>query len=185
MDADHLPATQTAVVQDATGKPQLRQDTKVPTLQPGTILVKTVAVALNPSDYKMGLAFPSLGAVIGGDFAGHIVAIDAQAQTTRPNLHVGDAVCGIVHGSNPQDHEGGSFAEYVRVFAHLALKIPTGMSMENAATLGCALLTSTIALWDSLQITATPESIADEPVPVLVYGGSTSSGTMAIQLLKL
>lgn len=184
-DLSQLPAKQTAVVQDDEGKPTLIHDASVPDLQPGTLLVKTVAVALNPSDYKMGLAFTSPGAVIGGDFAGHIIAIDPEAQALRPDLRVGDAVCGMVHGSNPGDHQGGSFAEYVRVLAHLVLKVPADMSLADASTLGCALLTSSMAIWDVLQITATPESVAKEPVPVLVYGGSTSSGTMAVQLLRL
>lgn len=185
MDFSQLPSSQTAIVQDDAGKATLKHDALVPHLQPGTLLVKTVAVALNHSDYKMGLAFTSPGAVMGGDFAGHIVAIDPEAQATRPDLCVGDPVCGIVHGSNPQDHEGGSFAEYVRVLAHLVLKVPSDMPMADAATLGCSLLTSSIALWGTLRIAATPESVAEEPVPVLVYGGSTSCGTMAIQLLRL
>lgn len=181
----NLPTSQTAIVHDDNGKPILRQNAALPELQPGMLLVKTAAVALNPADYKMGLAFPSPGAVVGGDFAGHVVAMDAEAQASRPDLRVGDAVCGIVHGSNPGDHDGGSFAEYVRVLAHLVLKVPSEMPLTDAATLGCALLTSTIAIWDALQIKATPDSIAEEAFPVLVYGGSTSSGTMAVQLLRL
>ncbi|KAK2594101.1 hypothetical protein QQS21_008204 [Conoideocrella luteorostrata] len=183
--ASNLPASQMAIVQDSDGKPTLIHNASVPGLDSGTLLVKTFAVALNPSDYKMGLAFTQPGAVMGGDFAGHIVAIDPKAQAMRPNLRVGDAVCGIVHGSNPRDHESGSFAEFVRVLAHLVLRIPSDMSMVDAATLGCTLLTSCIALWDVLNITATPECVAKTPVPVLVYGGSTACGTMAVQLLHL
>lgn len=182
---DQNSAKQTAIVQDDGGKPTLIGDAPVPDLQPGTLIVKTVAVALNPSDYKMGLAFMSPGAVIGGDFSGHIIAIDPEAQVIRPELRVGDTVCGIVHGSNPRDHQGGSFAQYVRVLAHLVLKVPPHMSLVDAATMGCALLTSSMAIWDVLQITAAPGSAAKEPFPVLVYGGSTSSGTMAVQLLRL
>jgi NADPH:quinone reductase-like Zn-dependent oxidoreductase len=37
----------------------------------------------------------------------------------------------------------------------------------------------------SLGNTASPEHPAEKPFDVLVYGGSTASGTMAIQLLKL
>ncbi|CAH0025857.1 unnamed protein product [Clonostachys rhizophaga] len=185
MDLSAFPSKQTAIIEDENGKPVLVHDAPLPSLERGTLLVKTVAVALNPSDYKMGLAYPSPGALMGGDFAGHIVAIDPEAEAERPDLRVGDAVCGVVHGSNPESHEDGSFAEYVRVLAHLVLRVPSEMSLTGAVTLGAALLTSSIALWDALQITATPESPAKDPFPVLVFGGSTSSGTMAIQLLKL
>ena len=37
-------------------------------LKPGTGLVETIIVALNPGDYKMGAAFPIPGAVIDMDF---------------------------------------------------------------------------------------------------------------------
>ncbi|KFA54652.1 hypothetical protein S40293_02247 [Stachybotrys chartarum IBT 40293] len=182
-----IPSTQTAIVEDDTGRPTLVRDAPVPALRPGMLLVRTVAVALNPSDYKMGLAFPSAGAVIGMDFAGHVVAVDAEAAALRPDVQLGDAVCGIVHGSNPGDHEGGAFGEHVLVYSHLVLKVPEGLELERAATLGCALLTSCVALWGALRIVPTPETPAQESekAPVLVYGGSTSCGTVAIQLLKL
>lgn len=180
-----IPKTQTAVVEDATGKPTIVHDALVPALRPGTVLVRTSAVALNPSDHKMGPAFPSGGAVIGMDFAGEVVALHPSVGDSRPDIRLGDAVCGIVHGSNPGDHESGSFAEYVLVLADLVLKVPPGLSLERAATFGCALLTGCIALWGALGIVATPEEPAAAPAPVLVYGGSTSCGTVAIQLIKL
>lgn len=183
----HIPTKQTAIVQDASGQPTIVHDSPVPPLRPGTVLVKTVAVALNPSDFKMGSAFPSTGAVVGMDFAGYVVATmpSETASGAQNGIRVGDAVCGIVHGSNPADHESGSFAEYVLAPADLVLKVPPSFPLEAAATLGCALLTSCIALWSALGIAATPQAPAEEAVPVLVYGGSTASGTMAVQLLRL
>lgn len=178
-----IPLTQTAIVEDSNGIPTLVHDVPVPALRPGTILIKTAAVAINPCDYKMGAAFPSPGAVVGIDFAGHVVAVSPE--TTRSDIRVGDAVCGVVHGSNPGDHESGAFAEYILAQAHLVLKVPPGLPLEQAATLGCALLTSCIAFWDALRIVPDPENPATEPLPVLVYGGSTAAGTVAIQLLKL
>ncbi|KAI1500225.1 zinc-binding dehydrogenase [Biscogniauxia marginata] len=176
-----IPDRQQAIIQDTSGRPIIVNDAPVPALRPGTMLVKTAAVALNPSDYKMGAAFPSPGALIGMDFAGHVVKLN----TTRPDLSIGDAVCGIIHGSNPADHEGGTFAEYVLAHTDLAFKVPDGVSLEQAATLGTALFTSCVALWDSLKITASPDEPAKEAFPVLVYGGSTACGTMAMQLLRL
>jgi NADPH:quinone reductase-like Zn-dependent oxidoreductase len=147
-------------------------------------MVKTVAVALNPSDHKMGTTFPTPGAVIGMDFSGIVASIHPGTET---DLHVGDRVCGMVHGSNPGDLTNGAFAEYVRVRPSLLLRVPGGLPMEQAASLGVGLMTNVMALWDpsALALTATPESPAEKPFPVLVYGGSTATGTLATQLLQL
>lgn len=164
------------------------RDAPVPALKGGTVLIKTVAVALNPSDYKMGKAFPTPGAVIGMDFSGSVVAIHPHTNT---NLKVGDSVCGIVHGSNPAEPSCGSFAEYIAAPVEYVLRVPDTLPLKEASGLGCALLTSAVALWspDALALTVSPKSPASVSEaanrPVLVYGGSTASGTMAIQLLKL
>jgi NADPH:quinone reductase-like Zn-dependent oxidoreductase len=44
-----------------------------------------------------------------------------------------------------------------------------------------------LALWvsDAINLPATPENPSRPPIPVLVYGGSSTSGTIAIQLLRL
>ncbi len=82
---------------------------------PRTLLVKTKVVALNPSDFKMGIKFPVPGAVIGTDFAGEIVQMHNSAEKLRPDLSIGGIVCGFVHGSNAADSGNSAFAGYVRV----------------------------------------------------------------------
>lgn len=177
-----IPTFQRAIVQDSAGKPSITDIVPVPKLRPGKVLVKTVAVALNPSDHKMGKAFPSPGAMIGMDFSGHVVAIGDDVAARRPDIKIGMAVCGVVHGSNPADHEIGTFAEYVLAQPETLLRVPDNWSMAQAATLGLALLTNIIALWSSLGLTI--DTPSDSAVPVLIYGGSTACGTMAIQLLR-
>lgn len=177
-----LPLSQQAVVQDSSGKAKLAKDVPLPPLLPGTILVKTVAVAIQPCDYKMGKMCPSENAVIGTDFAGTVVSIHPDTETS---LRHGDLICGFVHGSNTIDGQNGAFAQYLRAAADLVLCVPPEFSPEQAATLGTALATNCLALWDTLRLKECPESIAAKPFPVLVYGGSTTVGTMAIQLLRL
>lgn len=182
-----LPKSQSALVQNANGAPKLADGVSLPTLTAGTVIVKTVAVALNPADHKMGTAFPTPGAIIGMDFSGLVAEIHPDTQT---GLRVGDRVCGQVHGSNPGDPSNGAFAEYTRARADLLLRVPPGLSMEQAATLGVGLMTNALSLWteDALaleSVPATPESPAARPFPVLVYGGSTATGTLATQLLRL
>ncbi|KAH8779756.1 zinc-binding dehydrogenase [Diaporthe sp. PMI_573] len=191
-------SVQKALVQDAKGEPVLVDDAPLPKLGPGDILVKTMMVALNPFDYKMPAASSSKGAVMGNDFVGTVVQIhDEEASTSQAGsdddtrIQLGDTVCGTVHGSNAADPTNGSFAEYIRVPADLVLRVPASFKPQDAATLGCALGTAIVALWDTdgLDLPISPVSPAprgsDEAFPVLVYGGSTASGTMALQLLRL
>ncbi|KAI1422848.1 GroES-like protein [Xylaria sp. FL1777] len=179
-----VPLKQAAIIQDEKGDPKLAHDVAVPRLEAGTMLVRTAAVALNPSDYKMGTAFPTPGSIVGMDFAGIIVSIHPRTET---DLCIGDAVCGMVHGSNPASPENGAFAEYIRVRPELLLRVPQDLPMEQASTLGVGLITNIMALWDpsGLALEATPDIPTEKPLPVLVYGGSTATGTLAIQLLHL
>ncbi|KUI57981.1 Protein TOXD [Cytospora mali] len=181
-----LPISQTAIIQDENGNPKLANGVPLPTLRAGKVMVKTVATALNPSDYKMGAAFPTPGALVGMDFSGTIASIHPRTET---DLQVGDRVCGMVHGSYPGDPSNGAFAAYVRVRPELLLRVPRALPMEEAATLGVGLMTNLLALWDpsALGLTATPESPAagSSAFPVLVCGGSTATGTLAVQLLRL
>ncbi|KAI0434878.1 GroES-like protein [Xylaria sp. FL1042] len=185
-----VPLKHTAIIQDEKGVPKLVHDVAVPRLEAGTMLIKTVAVALNPGDYKMCAAFPTPGAVVGMDYAGIIVSIHPETET---DLRVGDAVCGMVHGANPASPDNGAFAEYIRVRPEMLLRVPQGeegravLPMEQAATLGVGIMTNIMALWDpsGLALAATPDEPTEKPFPVLVYGGSTATGTMAMQLLRL
>lgn len=179
-----LPESQFAIVQDENGIPTLREGIPIPKLKPGTVMVKTIATALNPSDHKMGATFPTPGAVVGMDFSGIIVSIHPSAKT---DFQIGDRVCGMVHGSNPGDPTNGAFATHIRAKPELLLRVPRGLSMEDAATVGVGLMANALALWDpsALGLTATPESPSEKPFAVLVYGGSTATGALAIQLLRL
>ena len=77
--------------------------------------------------------------------------VDSEAAKFRPNLKIGDSVCGAIYGSNSVDREKGAFAEYLRALVDLVLKIPEKMRMEEAATLGFALaadcLTGSLWVW--------------------------------------
>ncbi|KAA8643973.1 hypothetical protein EYZ11_008225 [Aspergillus tanneri] len=157
------------------------QDAPIPSVAPDMVLVKTAAVALNPTDHKMAANFPTPGAISGCDFAGTVVAIGSAV--TKP-LALGDRVCGGVHGANPLEPTIGAFAEYVGATAHILAKIPDSLSFQDAAAIGGAgPSTMALALRDSLGLSGKGSSDSEEFV--LVYGGSTATGTMALQLLRL
>jgi NADPH:quinone reductase-like Zn-dependent oxidoreductase len=102
------------------------------------------------------------------------------------SFEIGDRVFGAFHGSNPIRHKSGSFAEHIASEAQFTLKIPDSMSFEEAAALGGTVLaTLGMALFRTLELPGTPEEPAQKPQTVLVHGGSSSVGTMAMQLLRL
>lgn len=194
----HIPPSQRAVQQGEDGRLHLVNDAAIPPLLPGYVLVKTTAVALNPSDHKITKGFPLPGAYAGTDFCGTVVQLADPVESSPWKL--GDVVCGAAFGFAPSHRlASGAFAEYVRVRADLLLRVPgsttttttTNSTMEplEAATLMTALSTCLLAFWspDALDLAGTPESplVSEKPVPVLVYGGSTATGTIALQLLRL
>ncbi|KAL8727614.1 MAG: hypothetical protein Q9166_005922 [cf. Caloplaca sp. 2 TL-2023] len=179
------PSAQKAVVQaeEPAGALLLRDDSPLPELLPGQVLVRTAAVALNPCDWKMPTNFPCPGAVDGSDFSGTVVALGPDLAR---DIRIGDKVAGAVHASNPLNLTSGAFAEYLAAYADQLWKMPDGMDWEQAAAIGwCVVGTIGLAMFRSLKLPGSPEQPVQKPVYVLVYGGSTASGTMAIQMLRL
>ena len=178
-----LPETHNVIKQGAGGVLELQKAPLPILLEPDQILVRTFSVALNPCDWKMPSRFPCPGATDGSDFAGEVVEIGPGVE--RTDLNIGDRVCGAVHASNPACLQSGSFAEYLVTYADLVLKVPDSMPWADAAAIGgCVHGSLGLAFWDSLHLPGHPDEPASKPVYVLVYGGSTASGTMAIQLVK-
>lgn len=161
-------------------------------------IVKTAAVAINPADAKMLDYSAAKGAIHGYDFAGTIVALGVDALASG-HLAVGDRVAGLVHGMNRLRPDVGAFAEYVGAYADLLLRIPDHMSFEDAASFGTGVATASLSLFSELSVPASLAQLREhQPASdgkagadvghrefVLVAGGSTATGTRAIQLLKL
>jgi NADPH:quinone reductase-like Zn-dependent oxidoreductase len=103
---------------------------EVPTPKPGEgeILVKVVAVAQNPTDWKHTELVLDTDLIVGCDYAGEVVQVAEGVE----NFQVGDRVSGVVHGSQYKDR--GSFAEYLKTDAGLVWHIPENLSYEEAAT---------------------------------------------------
>lgn len=176
------PERQTAIVANATGDLIVSHDVLLPELEPDMLLVKMVAVAVNPCDMKMTGPMASEGAISGGDGAGIVLAIGSEVPEGR--FAVGDRVCVAVQSMNPLLPRVGAFAQYVGATADFTLKIPEGMTFEEAATIGISTATIGYALFKSLDIPGHPDKPAAKPAYVLVYGGSTATGTIAIQLIR-
>jgi NADPH:quinone reductase-like Zn-dependent oxidoreductase len=68
----------------------------------------------------------------------------------------------------------------------IAMHVPPNISFEQAATLGCGIETIALGLYKYLQLPP-PTSLLNisDRTPILIYGGSSATGTLAVQFAKL
>ncbi|KAJ4299060.1 Trans-enoyl reductase actts2 [Kalmusia sp. IMI 367209] len=174
-------STRKAVLHKSKGVAEIRSDVPTPKLRDDYILVKTKAVALNPTDWRSLHGNTSPGAVVGCDYSGIIEEIGNAV--TAP-FKKGEKVAGFIFGANPRNHDDGAFADRVTAKGDLQIRIADSVSFEDAATLGVGITTVGQALYQSLGLPFPPAKVR-EPTTVLIYGASTATGTLAIQYAKL
>jgi len=169
-----------AIVIKAAGDAQVTE-TSVPKLRNDYMIIKVKAVALNPTDWKHIDFLAEPGARVGCDYAG--IVEEVGSAVTKP-FKKGDRVAGGCHGVNAVHHEDGAFGEYITVKGDLQIPIPENLSFEEAATLGVGISTVGQALYETLKIPL-PTNPSKEKFPILIYGGSTATGALAIQYARL
>ncbi|GAA5019668.1 NAD(P)H-quinone oxidoreductase [Terrabacter aeriphilus] len=139
-----------------------------PEAGPGQVLVDVVAAGVNRADVmqRLGHYPPPAGAseYPGLEVSGRVAALGEGVQ----GWAVGDEVCALV--------DGGGYAEHVVVPAEQLLPVPKGVSLVDAAGLPEVACT----VWSNVFLVA---NIQPGQV-LLVHGGSSGIGTMAIQLGK-
>jgi len=167
---EKLPAQMTVVGISKPGGPDvlLPETRSVPTPGPGEILVKVQAAGVNRPDVaqRSGAYPPPPGAsdLPGLEIAGAVVALGAGA--TRHKL--GDKVMSLV--------AGGGYAQYCIAQDAQAMPVPDALTMLEAGATPETLMT----VWHNVF-----ERGALQPgETLLVHGGSSGIGTMAIQLAK-
>lgn len=187
-----LPRQQTALIIQGPGKLTVQHDVPVPALAADQVLVKTAAVAINPADAKMLDFSPASGSIHGHDFAGTVVALGDDTKASG-RFSVGDRVAGYLYGNNRAKPGVGAFAEYATAYADVLLKIPDDMTFTDAAGLGLGVATAATGLFRELKVpgsldakdSSQSDDAKDDREFVLVAGGSTATGTRALQLCKL
>lgn len=95
-----------------------------------------------------------------------------------------------VSPGNDLHPEYGCFAQYILMKGDLATHIPPQMSFEEAATLPCGIATCGLGMYKQehlgLPMLSFPlEENKATGQAVLIYGGSSATGTLAIQFAKL
>ena len=156
-----------------------------PELKPDCILVRPTYVANNPCD-PFTIDFDSIfekGQITGCDYAGTVEAIGSEVQTT---LRPGDKVFGAVAAGVGCDTARGAFAELVPAYGDFCFPLPRGVSEAAAATLGVGLSTICLSFYQDFGFPMPDEDPEfGKGKRFFVYGGSTTTGLLAIQFAKL
>lgn len=153
------------------GGPEALQLTSLPTPTPGEgeVLIKVAAAGVNRPDVlqRMGHYAPPPGAsqLPGLEIAGHIAAVGAGVSREM----LGRAVCALV--------AGGGYAQYAVAPLVTCLPVAPSVTLLEAAALPETLFT----VWSNLF----ERAYATEGDTVLVHGGTSGIGTMAIALCQL
>ena len=159
-----------AIAISAPGGPEnlVVEQRPVPAPGAGEVLVKVSAAGINRPDLlqRMGLYPPPTGAsdVPGLEIAGTVMAAGEGASHL-----LGHQVCALV--------AGGGYAEYCLAPAGTCLPVPEVLGLSEAAAMPETLFTVWINLFE--------RGYAADGDTVLVHGGTSGIGTMAIKLGSL
>ena len=166
-----LPKQMDAIGFDTPGGPDVLSMTRlaVPEPGPGQVLVRVRYAGVNRPDciQRHGLYPPPPGAspIPGLEISGSVVALGEGVVELLP----GQQVCALV--------SGGGYAQYALAEAAHCLPVPEGLSLAEAAALPETLFT----VWHNVF----ERGYVRDGETILVHGGTSGIGTMAILLGKL
>lgn len=156
---------------------------EVETYEPGylELLIKNELIALNPVEAKIAkhallpIQYP---AILGSSFGGTVAAVGAQVT----GFKVGDKVAGY----KPPHSSGskyGAYQRYVVVQAETATKVPEGTDISVPVSL-TGNLSTVVGLFTGSAGLEKPDFNSSPPArgkKVLIYGGTSSFGSLAVQ----
>ena len=166
-----IPDTMRAIDPEASGGPEVLAvvDRRVPVPGETEVLVKVAAAGINRPDVmqRKGQYPPPPGApsILGMEFSGEVIAVGGGVE---PAL-IGQPVCALV--------AGGAYADYAVAPVGQCLPVPAALTMVEAAAMPETLFT----VWTNLF----ERAFATEGDTVLVHGGTSGIGTMAIALCNI
>ena len=168
--AGPLPASMRAIVFAAPGGPQVLGESQValPELRPDDVLIRVAYAGVNRPDclQRAGAYPPPPGAspLLGLEVAGEVVAVGSEV----PHAMLGAQVAALT--------PGGGYAEFCAAPWQHCLPVPDAMPLAEAAALPETLFT----VWHNLF----ERGMARDGESVLIHGGTSGIGTMAIMLGK-
>ena len=189
------PQNRAAYLVDKHGKPLEIRPAEYTPSGPDELVIKNEAMAINPVDAAVQLAgsimLPWLKypCIQGSDVSGVVVDVGSGGKAAQL-FKAGDRVVGLAVGTDKRANRPseGAFQQYTVLRCHLTSKIPEDLSCERACVLPLALSTAACGLFmaDYLALEKPRLAAAEEAsaAVVIVWGGSTSVGSNAIQLAQ-
>lgn len=166
-----LPDMMTAIEISTPGGPDVLKPCQrpVPVPAPGEVLIKVAYAGVNRPDVvqRKGLYPPPPGAsdLPGLEVSGTVVAVGQGVDAGE----IGSRLCSLV--------SGGGYAEYCVARFDQCFPVPAALSMAEAAAMPETLMT----VWHNVF----ERAYASKGETILVHGGTSGIGTMAIKLCKL
>ncbi|VUC37646.1 unnamed protein product [Clonostachys rosea] len=174
-------------------------------LEDDQVAVSVKAVSLNPVDTKMLGGYHTVGAISGCEFAGIVTDVGSKV-TADWDIRPGDRVSAAIMGMNPLRPRIGAFAQHSVAPGRCVLRMRDDWSFAQSTGIGNSWYTVAWALFHVMGLPAGPaleplnsqlpppvlagpnikiDNFGGKRTAVLVSGGSSSTGTCAIQLLKM
>ncbi|OAQ99716.1 hypothetical protein LLEC1_02725 [Akanthomyces lecanii] len=189
-----MPSNQAAWLTKADAPLEVRE-APMPTAGPGEIVVRNFAIAINPLDthmQKTGVFVQQWPAVFGCDVAGEVHEVGAEAGS---RFKKGDRVIGHTVNLVSGRPEDGAYALYTVVQANKTAILPAEIPFTAGVVVPFALEAAVCALSVKVPGPAMPgvstpalglpyPSLDPRPLgkTLVVYGGSSSVGSMTTQL---
>ncbi|KAI1371863.1 GroES-like protein [Hypoxylon crocopeplum] len=178
-------ATHFAAVATGKDQPLEIQERQTPKPGPDELLLDVKSLALNPLDVKtrqFGFAIDKYPAVFGSDIGGVVLEAGTNVSSVfKPGTRVAAFAQSFFVRGAP---DYGAFQKRPIVPARNVCPIPDDIAFNEAATLPMAVATT----WAGWYTVGLPRDISYSPTDkqgVLVWGASSSVGSMAVQSAKL
>ncbi|KAH8807451.1 putative alcohol dehydrogenase [Xylogone sp. PMI_703] len=172
-------------------KPAVLIRRPVPKPAAGEVLLKVVAVGLNPYDHRardIGLFInpASLPMVLGNDIAGIVTAVGPPGEY-NVDVKVGDLIFGQSNHSKQTADQAG-LQEYCLLDAYTTAKVPAGFTADHGASLPSNAVAAFWALFNPASLglptpfgTTTTEKLGS----IVVVGAGSNCGRYAVQFARL
>ncbi|RDW79284.1 zinc-binding alcohol dehydrogenase family protein [Aspergillus mulundensis] len=156
-----------------------------PTPGPGELLIQVKALAINPVDTaqrdKGFPPIPSYPAVIGSDVSGIVVSTGPDVPDSAPQP--GSRVTAMASSFYTGKMQYGAFQEFVLAGWNGVIPLPESLSFEDAAVFPLASLAA-LSGFTTIGIPLDARFTTEDKRAVLLWGGASSVGTMAIQFAR-
>ncbi len=167
---EDLPNRMTVVEIGEPGGPEVLQSAEraLPGIEAGDVLIEVAFAGVNRPDCMQRAGHyappPDASDLPGLEVSGRVVAVGADVA----GFAIGDSVCALANG--------GGYAEYCAVPASQCLPVPSGLGLDQAASLPENHFTVWTNVFDRGRLAAGEV--------LLVHGGASGIGTTAIQLAR-